>query len=98
MRVLQSAISPAHHLTIHLVIKLLLLFHLRVSRWVMPICFLAGILSYLESTNLNFAALQLNGGLGFAPQVTTVTCGFSHGCGHGSTAVLVLIRELQPSD
>jgi hypothetical protein len=27
------------------------------------------VLSYLESTNLNFAALQLNAGLGFAPQV-----------------------------
>lgn len=41
----------------------------RVSRWLLPICFLAGVFSYLESTNLNFAALQLNAGLGFAPQV-----------------------------
>jgi hypothetical protein len=36
----------------------------------MPVCFLAGVFSYLESTNLNYAALQLNAGLGFAPQVT----------------------------
>ncbi|WIA12357.1 hypothetical protein OEZ85_012407 [Tetradesmus obliquus] len=40
----------------------------KVSRWLLPICFLAGVFSYLESTNLNFAALQLNAGLGFAPQ------------------------------
>jgi hypothetical protein len=38
----------------------------------MPICFLAGVLNYLDRTNLNFAALQLNAELGFTPQASRV--------------------------
>jgi hypothetical protein len=45
----------------------------------MPICFLAGVLNYLDRTNLNFAALQLNAELGFTPQASTVAL-------HGSAA------------
>lgn len=42
----------------------------RVSRLLMPVCFLAGMLNYLDRTNLNFAALQLNAELGFTPSVS----------------------------
>lgn len=42
----------------------------RVSRVLLPICFLAGILNYLDRTNLTFAALQLNSDLGFTLQAS----------------------------
>lgn len=35
----------------------------------LPVCFLAGVMNYLDRTNLTFAALQLNEDLGFTPQV-----------------------------
>lgn len=37
----------------------------------LPICFLAGVLNYLDRTNLTFAALELNNDLGFTPVVST---------------------------
>jgi hypothetical protein len=37
----------------------------------LPICFLAGVLNYLDRTNLTFAALELNGDLGFTPVVSS---------------------------
>uniref|UniRef100_A0A383W9P8 Major facilitator superfamily (MFS) profile domain-containing protein n=1 Tax=Tetradesmus obliquus TaxID=3088 RepID=A0A383W9P8_TETOB len=48
----------------------------KVSRVLMPICFLAGVLNYLDRTNLNFAALQLNAELGFTPQDYGLGAGF----------------------
>lgn len=36
----------------------------------LPICFLAGVLNYLDRTNLNFAALELNDDFGFTGQVS----------------------------
>lgn len=40
----------------------------KVSRVLLPICFLAGLMNYLDRTNLTFAALQLNADLGFTPK------------------------------
>jgi hypothetical protein len=37
----------------------------------LPICFAAGILNYLDRTNLSFAALELNADLGFTPVVSS---------------------------
>ncbi|WIA31173.1 hypothetical protein OEZ86_001180 [Tetradesmus obliquus] len=57
----------------------------KVSRVLMPICFLAGVLNYLDRTNLNFAALQLNAELGFTPQDYGLGAGFfslGYGIGH----------------
>lgn len=35
----------------------------------LPICFLAAVLNYLDRSNLAFAALELNADLGFTPVV-----------------------------
>lgn len=39
----------------------------KVSWVLLPICFLAGVMNYLDRTNLAFAALELNADLGFTP-------------------------------
>eukprot|EP00775_Hariotina_reticulata_P006568 gene6568-6796_t len=38
----------------------------RVSRVVLPLCFVAGVFNYLDRTNLSFAALELNADLGLS--------------------------------
>lgn len=52
----------------------MLKFHLccthRVSWVLLPVCFLAGVMNYLDRTNLAFAALELNADLGFTPVVS----------------------------
>lgn len=42
----------------------------RVSWVLLPVCFLAAVLNYLDRTNLSFAALELNADLGFTPVVS----------------------------
>jgi len=54
----------------------------RVSWVLLPICFLAGVMNYLDRTNLAFAALELNADLGFTPVVRVVQRG--HGGGGGA--------------
>jgi hypothetical protein len=49
----------------------------RVSLVLLPVCFLAAVLNYLDRTNLAFAALELNADLGFTPVVSS-TCMHLH--------------------
>ena len=50
----------------------------RVSWFLLPVCFLAAVLNYLDRTNLAFAALELNADLGFTPVVSHWTINVSN--------------------
>ncbi|KAF8068182.1 abaQ [Scenedesmus sp. PABB004] len=65
----------------------------RVSRVLLPICFLCGVLNYLDRTNLNFAALQLNADLGFTPTDYGLGAGFfslGYGVAHVPSAFMTM--------
>ncbi|KAI8465365.1 MAG: major facilitator superfamily domain-containing protein [Monoraphidium minutum] len=65
----------------------------RVSRVLLPIVFLAGVANYLDRTNLTFAALQLNGDLGFTPKDYGLGAGFfylGYGIAHLPSAFMTM--------
>lgn len=71
----------------------------------LPICFLAGVLNYLDRTNLTYAALELNSDLGFGPVDYGIGAGASRSTQHpqpnvsrsSQTPTVALTRVQGPS-
>lgn len=64
----------------------------------LPICFLAGVLNYLDRTNLTYAALELNSDLGFGPVDYGIGAGASRSLQLPSRGPLVDPRFPQQPD